>query len=444
MENIRRQNYYKILYLNLEQKEIIRRHNALQERLLEKNKDQNKKAKTGLTDTEKLNELEKVLGMLGMGAIAQAVSNTEDLTGIQTGNVHKKGASIAKMLMSKYGLTDIQAAAIIGNFIRESGLTPYNVENSSPYNSEEPLPPPYGAYPVGYGWAQWTGGRLNTFIEKFLGGGPGKRGKAANDGDNWRMLTYELDGPFNHVIQGLKGINDITEATIFAEEKYEGASIKANDERINAAKGVLKELKGPTPKAKGGIVIPEIFGYHKVEYDTISKPNLISNFIIDKPTIINTLQYNEPLIIIPLGRPVGISILKMLFKRPFEMIEQMITRKKTEEYSKSLNQIEKQPLTSRRTTIPKTTSQSGSTSPSSLSYSDTAAKPKNEVLSSSADSTNYNANTSIDVKANTQNTLPSNVNQVSKKTFIDTVSQTTEDIFNTEIYLMTQDIIVEE
>jgi hypothetical protein len=133
------------------------------------------------------------------------------------------------------------------------------------------------------------------------------------------MLTYELDGPYNHVIQGLKQYNDITQATIYAEREYEGALIKANDERINAAKGVLKEVR--EMKASGGIVIPEIIPNHIINYDTTRKNTLLSNFIVDKPTIIDVSKVGEPLVVIPTERPIGKMILKTIFDKPFRKIE---------------------------------------------------------------------------------------------------------------------------
>lgn len=446
LNNVRRENYTKITYLKIEEQEIERRHNKLQEKLLDlTQKNDEIDAKTEMTDSEKIEKLKKTLSAMGFvagGAMASLI--TEDLAGLQTGSVHKKGASIAKMLMSRYGLTDVQAAAIVGNFIRESGLTPYNVENTSPYDAQEPLPPPYGTPRTGYGWAQWTGGRLNTFIEKFLGGGPGKRGKAANDGDNWKMLTYELDGPYNHVIQGLKSYTDVTQATIYAEENYEGALTKANDERINAAKGVLKEIR--EMKASGAIVLPELFNKHKITYDTFRKNTLLSNFIVDRPTIINMKDVGEPLVIIPTERPIGQNILKILFERPFQKIEETFARlnpDKTEK-EKSKNPENSQSYIN-RTTIKPTRSMVGSTSPSAITSSQTVNQQSS--YSDQPETTTQTDSITPKIQPPEQKVpemIPMKSRTNAQQTVIDNVSKSTSDIFEIPMILVQDYYVLEE
>ena len=447
LNNIRRENYTKISFLKIEEQEIERRHNKLQEKLLDlTQKNDEIDAKTEMTDSEKIEKLKKTLSTMGFvagGAMASLV--TEDLTGLQTGSVHKKGASIAKMLMSRYGLTDVQAAAIVGNFIRESGLTPYNVENSNTvYDAQEPLPPPYGTQRTGYGWAQWTNGRLNTFIEKFLGGGPDKRGKPANDGDNWKMLTYELDGPYNSVIKGLKNYTDVTQATIYAEENYEGAKIKANDERINAAKGVLKEIR--QMKASGAIVLPELFNEHKITYDTFRKNTLLSNFIVDRPTIIDMKDVGEPLVIIPTERPIGQSILKILFERPFQKIEETFARLNPDksEKEKSKNPENSQSYIN-RTTIKPTRSMVGSTSPSAITSSQTDNQQTS--YTKQPETTTQTDSITSSIKPPEQkipDMMPLQSKRNAQETVIDNVSNSTSDLFDIPMVLVQDYYVLEE
>lgn len=448
LNNIRRRNYYKILQLKYEETEIKRRHLKLKEKLLERTAEQGTKAKQKLTDKEKLEKLSQAIALLGIAGIAKGTSPYEDLSNLATGPVHKRGAELAKMLMQKYGLSDYQAAGMVGNFIRESGLIAYNVENSNKvYDAQEPLPPPWGTPRTGYGWAQWTGGRLNTFIEKFLGGGPGKRGRAATTSDNWRMLTFELDGSYKHVIDALKKTTNVTEATLTAEELYEGALIKANDERVNAAKGVLKEMR-VTPKAKGSIIIPEIFNYHKVSYDTYNKSNIISNYIADRPTILNMNDYREPLIVIPTRRPIGISILKMLFKEPFNQIEQLILRQKRQQVSNISTNKTYSPSKQYDDQQEKIEDSDDLESQVKNAITETIVS-KNLFLSDTKEDKQEKEQTNSFIKLSQQVTVNENIAPIKedesvKKTFIDTVSQPTEDIFGLEVYILTQDIIVEE
>lgn len=65
-------------------------------------------------------------------------------------------------------LKDFQAAAMVGNFVgesrlravREAGVGPASVRALPP-----DVPPPRGTPRVGFGWAQWTGSRLNSFLD---------------------------------------------------------------------------------------------------------------------------------------------------------------------------------------------------------------------------------------------------------------------------------------
>lgn len=442
--NIRKVNYYKIINLNFQDKVIQDRHNKLQEKLLDKTTEE-VDPQSKMVDVKKIENLKKhlmALGFVAGGALSSLV--TEDLSGLTTGSVHKKGASIAKMLMDRYGLTDVQAAAMVGNFIRESGLVPYNVENSSPYDAQEPLPPPFGTPRTGYGWAQWTGGRLNVFLQKFLGGGPNVRGKAANDGDNWKMLTYELDGPYNHVIQGLRSYNDVVQATIYAEREYEGASIKANDERINAARGVLKELR---QKASGSIVLPELFKHHVIKFDTNNKTTMLSHFIVGKPTIIDMDNVREPLIIIPIGRPIGRSILRILFQRPFAMIEDRFYRTIQQQSSPYDDGVKQESVIKNNTiTVPElsitddTTENISNINPQSFfDYN------QEQIFTQLPNVVDYMTDFDVEESKTYNDIFVSPVSLFeTKKTNIDTITTKTNDIFDKDIIIFTQDIFVTE
>ena len=315
--------HYSYQTTKLEELLLTRRHEQLKEFLLEKEKDldKTKSKKPKLTDKQKLDRLRAFLKPLV--AAASGLSNIPSVTGSFT----VRGAAFAKQMMAKYGLTDIQAAAMFGTMSWESSLIPYNVENSSQYNAQEPLPPPYGATYVGYGWAQWTnisntpGDRLNLFITKYLGGGPGKRGRAATDQDNFNYLTWELDNraPYKgKVIADLKKQTTIEGAVNSFLSLYEGVPGNRFVERVQRSKGILEEMR----KAVGGIVIPELFGKdYMLKYDTQNLDNVVSSFVVDKPTIIDTNEMNEPLVIIPLERPIGKTILNILFKPIFDKIE---------------------------------------------------------------------------------------------------------------------------
>ncbi len=341
---------YKIHYAyqtnKLEEAMIIKRHQQIKEFLLEKEAAVDKKVKKQKgqkdikTDKEKIDTLTSLL--ISMGFVGSIV-NYNYLPTV-TGPFTVRGAAFARQFMSRFGLTDIQAAAVFGVMSWESSLIPYNVENSSPYNAQEPLPPPYGATYVGYGWPQWTnisntsGDRLNYFITNYLGGGPGKRGRAATDQDNMNYLIWELTNrvPYkDRVIRDLKKQSTVEGAVNSFLNLYEGVPGNRVQERIQRTMGILKEMR----KAVGGIVIPELFGRgHVVKYDTDYKDTTLSNFIVDKPTVINTQLLQEPLVIIPLEKPIGRTILNILFRPIFNKIEQALNPRKKAEIENELIQ----------------------------------------------------------------------------------------------------------
>ena len=93
-----------------------------------------------------------------------------------------------------------------------------------------------------------------------------------------------------------------------------------------------KQLLGPPTKPKpptqsysrGSIVVPELLKQHKVEYNTKNIYDDIGKFIVDRPTVIDMQTIKEPLIVIPLERPIGQEILKSLFEKPFQKVEDII------------------------------------------------------------------------------------------------------------------------
>lgn len=449
LSNIRKQEYYRITYLKLEDKEIQRRHNLIKEKLLDRSADQEDvEAKTPITDREKIEQLKKSLIAMGFvgAAAAAAITDTAPLSG----NVAQKAAQLAKRLMTDLGLTDYQAAGIVGNLLAEGfGAGKPNVIQGG---AEGP-PPPYGTMGVGYGWAQWTNGgnngpedRLNKFIIR-LGGGPNKRGRPANDSDNYEYLLDDFRTGYASVISVLKQTTNVTDAARIILTKYERpldqseAVVRARSAKANS---VLQEMK----KAAGGIVIPELMDEHIIEYNTERKTTLLSNFIVDKPTIVNTKDVGEPLVIIPLERPIGRSILKMLFDKPFKTIERIFG--KSEEQDKEPKQVNAQtPIQNsqtqiNRTTIPETITQKGTTSGVGISPAPQVKTPMVSVIPTTSDDSKSTIE-NIDVMGEIISGItPVMQNNIEQKTRIDNVSQSVSDIFETEVLLLTQDITVIE
>ena len=120
------------------------------------------------------------------------------------------------------GLTNFQAAGIVGNFMQESGVNPESQQ--------------IGGGP-GRGIAQWSlGGRWQPDL---------MTGNAAND--LLAQLNYvwtELTTSYSGVLIGLKATKNVTDATTIICTQYEIAGIPALQNRINNAQQVLQQYGG--------------------------------------------------------------------------------------------------------------------------------------------------------------------------------------------------------
>lgn len=343
LSNLRKQQHHSILYLKLTEREIERRHSLLHEKLLEKTQEVKEvQAKTELTDKEKIQKIKDYLTALGYASAGALVTDPGTIT--LSGNISQKAAQLAKKLVTDLGITDFQAAGIVGNLLREGfgkGI-PDDIQDGT-YSRESGPPPAYGTMGVGYGWAQWTNGgnngpedRLNKFIIR-LGGGPGRQARAATDSDNYAYLLDDFRGRYANVLQSLKASTNVTQATEIILKQYErpaNQSAAVVQSRAQYANTVLQEMR----KAGGGIVIQELFGNNRIQFDTFQKTTLLSNFIVDRPTIFNMKDIGEPLVIIPLNRPIGRLVLQTIFRDAFRKLENRFSLKKLQ--NKMLSQSE--------------------------------------------------------------------------------------------------------
>jgi lambda family phage tail tape measure protein len=139
-------------------------------------------------------------------------------------------AQIATALKSALGLTDAQAAGIVGNLMRESGLNPRVNEGGA-----VGLPRGVG----GYGLAQWTGSR-QTDLVRFAGG----RGQAGDMATQLRFMVSEMMGPESASLAKLKTAQSPEQAAYLFDKHYERSGIKAMGERQGNARRVFGELAG--------------------------------------------------------------------------------------------------------------------------------------------------------------------------------------------------------
>jgi tape measure domain-containing protein len=146
-----------------------------------------------------------------------------------------RGAQIAKALQGALSLTPAQAAGIVGNLQRESGL-------NSRFNEGGAVGLPSGV--GGYGLAQWTGTRQKDLI-RFAGGGA-----AAGDlQTQLRFMVQELMGKESKALASLRRTTSPEEAAVAFDRDYERSGVKALGERKANARRVYGEIAGGGPGA---------------------------------------------------------------------------------------------------------------------------------------------------------------------------------------------------
>ncbi|MFT3772844.1 MAG: phage tail tip lysozyme [Minicystis sp.] len=177
------------------------------------------------------------LPMLLTGCIADS-DDGEDTVDKSSNEVVTENANdgIAFHYFVSKGLTDVQAAGIIGNLDQESGMDPTIWQ--------------YGGGP-GRGIAQWSaGGRWDTDPNDNVAWYASKHGV-----DRWALQTqldfiwYELT-TFGFGFSDLKAAKDVTAATLAFMTKYEICGQCESSNRIAHAKAALAQFGGTKPPAQ--------------------------------------------------------------------------------------------------------------------------------------------------------------------------------------------------
>lgn len=142
-------------------------------------------------------------------------------------------------------LTDIQAAAIIGNIAHESGGDPQNTQGGySPDRTQDPaqVSPASG----GWGLIQWTpAAKVIGIAEKANITGPIYELQTQLDIVWWHMNNSSPTGVQNMLASFTQ--TDLGGAVEYYERTMEGAGVKAIESRVKAAKVALKYTRSATP-----------------------------------------------------------------------------------------------------------------------------------------------------------------------------------------------------
>jgi Phage tail lysozyme len=128
----------------------------------------------------------------------------------------KKALLIMDRAIPIWGLKPFQAAALPGNFGRETGG----------FAAFQEIAPRAGR--GGLGWAQWTGPRRVKF-ERFCAD---HKLSPFSDEGNWAYLRYEIDKDFPNLMGKMRNCLCLRDAVSVFEAIYEGAGVVALEDRV--------------------------------------------------------------------------------------------------------------------------------------------------------------------------------------------------------------------
>ena len=174
----------------------------------------------------------------------------------------QRQVSLIKSLMTDYGLTAMQAAGVVGNFVIESAntseagaLLPPNINQGD----SSPAPPKFSG---GYGWAQWTGSRQRTFIDYAVKNGYMASSSAiATDAADYAYLKSELNSGYTSTITDLKKQTSPENAALSWERTFEKAGSPKLDQRSTAARTAYNYyVGGGNSGNEGGAEAPDPTG----------------------------------------------------------------------------------------------------------------------------------------------------------------------------------------
>lgn len=132
--------------------------------------------------------------------------------------------TVMQDLISKFDLSPLQAAAIVGNLGTESqNFTAYH-EHGQPENKG------------GYGWAQWTGPRRKAFFAWADAHKLHRESEAASLG----FLEHELETSHRHAVTVLKKQSNLNTATHVFMVQFEGPGIPNESDRQSHAVKALQ------------------------------------------------------------------------------------------------------------------------------------------------------------------------------------------------------------
>lgn len=144
---------------------------------------------------------------------------------------------VMEQLISDFNISEVQAAAVLGNLGHESGG----------FNQMQEVSP-LGGGQGGYGWAQWTGPRRRQFFAWCEENDLSVNSREGNYG----FLKHELKGTESRAMIALRRKGSLRDAVIAFEMGFERAGVKHYDSRIKWAEIALdayRKIHSPDPSS---------------------------------------------------------------------------------------------------------------------------------------------------------------------------------------------------
>jgi MYXO-CTERM domain-containing protein len=172
------------------------------------------------------------------------------------------------------GLTNFQAAGIVGNLDQESGMNPGAVQQGGP----------------GRGIAQWSvGGRWDTDSGDNAVAYAKQQGQSVSSlGLQLDFIWYELTKFSGYGLSKLKATTNVTDATVVFQTDFEGCGTCLQSQRITYAKAVLNAY-GAIPY--GASFVAQSFPF-ATDTMTMTEGDVVASFIELKNTGTKTWDSN--------------------------------------------------------------------------------------------------------------------------------------------------------
>ena len=187
--------------------------------------------------------LSRRTALVGLASLAAAAGTSSMLSGTATAAPRNNTEKAFDFFVNK-GLTRVQSAGVVGNFIVESGRDPIN-----------PAAVQYGGGP-GRGIAQWEGSRRTALFAY-----------ANQRGLPWSNLQLQLDFVWKELtsteagaMRQIKATRTVSAAAVAVRKYYERPSVHADQARINAAQktynSYANNVEGPGVPPKPPVTPP--------------------------------------------------------------------------------------------------------------------------------------------------------------------------------------------